>query len=423
MTPPSTPNASAAQPSTPVATSDTASSARGRNTAARPGGARTRRGRWVPWLGGVLLLAFIVFGFWPKPVPVEIGKVIQGPLRSSVSEEGRTRIRQRYVISSPVAGHLRRVPFKAGDPITTNQVVAVIDPITPPLLDARSRTLSEARRATAQAQLEKAKSAHFFARKDLERSETLHKDNALSAQALEQAQWKETAAARELAVAESALRQAEAELAVFTNASENGLGPVELRSPISGRVLRVIEESSRVLPLGAPIAELGDPSDLEAVIEVLSRDGTSLQAGMKAELEHWGGSSPLKARVRLVEPAAFTKVSALGVEEQRVNVIVDLLTPPAERGQLGDQFRVEGRVITWETDRALKLPSGALFRRGDQWAVFVMDNGVARTQIIQIGRQSGTEAQVLSGLQEGQEIVLYPSDRVQDGRRIKRISL
>lgn len=416
-------HSAAAQASTSGANSDTASSIRGGNHAGRPAAPRTRRGRWVPWVGTLLLLSFIVFGFWPKPVPVEVAKVIQGPLRTSVSEEGRTRIRQRYIISSPVAGHLRRVAFKVGDPINTNQVVAVIDPITPPLLDARSRTLSEARRATAQAQLEKAKSAHFFARKDLERSEMLHKDNALSAQALEQAQWKETAAARELAVAESSLRQAEAELAVFTNASDSGLGPVELRSPVSGRVLRVLEESSRVLSMGAPIAEVGDPSDLEAVIEVLSRDGTLLQAGMKAELEHWGGGTPLKARVRLVEPAAFTKVSALGVEEQRVNVIVDLLTPPAERGQLGDQFRVEGRVITWETDRALKLPAGALFRRGDQWAVFVMEGGVARTQIVQVGRQSGTEAQVLSGLQEGQEVVLYPSDRVQDGRRVKRISL
>ena len=394
-----------------------------RASSTRGGPARPRRGRWVPWLGSALLLALIVYGFWPKPAPVEAAKVVQGPLRSTVSEEGRTRIRQRYVLSSPVAGHLRRVPFKAGDPVFTNQVIAVIDPLTPPLLDARSRTLSEARRATALAQLEKAKSAHFFGKRDLERSETLHQSNALSAQALEQAQWKETAAARELAVAESALRQADAELAVFFTPVDGAPGPVEVRSPISGRVLRLVEESSRVVASGTPIAELGDPSDLEAVIEVLSRDATGIEVGMKTELEHWGGGIPLQGRVRLVEPAAFTKVSALGVEEQRVNVIVDVLTPAAQRGQLGDQFRVEGRVVIWETDRTLKAPAGAMFRRGEQWAVFVLDNGAARLRPIRVGRQSGTEAQILEGLREGEEIILYPSDRVQDGARVVRITL
>ena len=383
-----------------------------------------RAGRWIPWVGGALLIGLLVFGFWPQPVPVETASVSSGPLRVGISEEGRTRIRHRFTISSPVAGQLRRVSFKAGATITTNQVLVVIDPLTPPLLDARSRTLSEARRATALAQLEKAKSLHYFASRDLERSEKLQKDNALSTQALEQSQWKETSAARELATAESGLKQAEAELAVFhQSSSENAESPVEVRSSLSGSVLRVLEESSRVVASGTPVLEIGDPKDLEAVIEVLSRDGTQIHEGMKVELDHWGGAQPLRAVVRLVEPSAFTKVSALGVQEQRVNVIADLLTPQGERGNLGDQFRIEGRIITWEAEKVLKAPSGALFHRQDQWWVFVVESGTARLRQIKVGRQSGTETQVVDGLREGEVIVLYPSDRVKDSVRVKTITL
>ncbi|MBI1842842.1 MAG: efflux RND transporter periplasmic adaptor subunit [Verrucomicrobia bacterium] len=389
----------------------------------RNGRGRPRAGRWITWVGGALLIGLLVFGFWPQPTPVEATRVKSGPLRVTVSEEGRTRIRHRFTISSPVAGQLRRVPFKAGARIETNQVLAVIDPLTPPLLDARSRTLSEARRETALAQLEKAKSLRYFAARDLERSEKLHKDSALSAQALEQAQWKETAAAREVSTAESALRQAEAELAVFRQSGGPGESPVEVRSSISGSVLRVLEESSRVVVSGAPILEIGDPKDLEAVIEVLSRDGTQIQPNMKVELDHWGGPQPIRAIVRLVEPSAFTKVSALGVQEQRVNIIADLVTPLDERGNLGDQFRIEGRVITWESENVLKAPSGALFHRDDRWWVFVVESGTTQLRAVKVGRQSGPEAQILEGLREGEVIVMYPSDRVRDKGRVKIIAL
>ena len=242
-------------------------------------------------------------------------------------------------------------------------------------------------------------------------------------QDLEQAQWRETAAARELTAAESALREAEVELAEFSAASAGSRPPVELRAPICGRILRVFEESSRVVPSGTPLVEVGDPSDLEVVIEVLSRDGAAIQPGTPAELEQWGGGEPLQARVRLVEPAAFTKVSALGVEEQRVNVVADLLTPPAQRGNLGDNFRVEARIITWQAARALKAPAGALFRRGSAWSAFVIEGGRARLREVKTGRSSGTETEILEGLKDGEELILYPGDRVRAGHRVRRVKI
>jgi HlyD family secretion protein len=235
-------------------------------------------------------------------------------------------------------------------------------------------------------------------------------------------QSRESATARELAVAESSLKQAEAELREFSVTPGNAhsaLTPVEVRTPVTGRVLRVFEESARVVNAGTPLLELGNQAELEAVLEVLSRDGAGIAPGTKVELEHWGGAQPLQARVRLVEPAAFTKISALGVEEQRVNVVVDLLTPVAERQSLGDNFRVEGRIVVWEEPRALKVPSGVLFRRGREWAAFVLAGEHVELRAVQTGRTSGSETQVVSGLREGEEVILYPGDRLQNGQRVQ----
>jgi HlyD family secretion protein len=394
-----------------------------------PGAGRVRNARrprrWPPYAGVVLLAALLVAGFWPRPAPVETARVSTGPLRATVDEEGKTRIRQRFTVSAPVSGRLRRIELKAGAEVLAGQtVLAIIDPLPPALLDVRTRTLAEARRDTAAAQLAKARAAHTFATSELKRFEQLHAARTVSIQELEAAQWREAAAARELAAAGSALRQAEAELTEF------GLGlettnvlraPMEVRAPAGGRVLRVFEESARVVPSGQPLLEIGDPADLEVVIEVLSRDGAILGPGTPVELEQWGGPTPLAARVRLVEPAAFTKISALGVEEQRVNVIADLLAPPRQRAGLGDNFRVEARLIVWETNRTLKVASGALFRRGQEWAAFVVNGGRARLRSVKTARSSGTETQVLEGLQEGEEVVLYPGDRVRDGQRVKAV--
>src|SRR5437899_12773393 len=306
--------------------------------------------RWLPWLGAAVMVALIGLGLLPRPLPVETAHVMLGALRATVNEEGKTRIKQRYVVSAPVTGHLRRIPFKAGAEVEAGKsVLAVIDPVSPAMLDARNRALAEARRDTAAANLDRARQAERFAVNELKRNEKLHQDKTVSQQALEDAQWRETSATKDLAVAESALRQAETELQEFPasdGSATNGLrAPVEVTSPASGRVLHVLEESTRVVIAGTPLVEVGNPADLEAVIEVLSRDGAAIQLGAKVELEQWGGGAALEGRVRLVEPAAFLKISALGVEEQRVNVVVDLLTPYEQRRNLGDNFRVEARML------------------------------------------------------------------------------
>ncbi len=437
-----------------------------------------KRRRWLPWLGALVFVGALIFGLRPQPIPVEIGAVTEGPLRVTVNEEGRTRIRNRYTVFAPVAGQLRRITLKAGETVRAGEtVVAVLDPVPSSLLDRRTRALAEARRDAVAAQLAKAREAFRFANLDLQRSRKLHAEGSVSARELENAQWREAAAAQESNAAESALRLAEAELAEFggyspsteggprlslgnagspeTGVSKNGategapadpkesdtsppsqrigMGtgegsepsasrpPVEVRAPISGRVLRISEESARVVAPGTPLLQLGDSTDLEVVIEVLSRDGASILPGARVELHHWGGDSPLEAQVRLVEPSAFTKVSALGVEEQRVNVIADLVSPPDQRPGLGDRFRVEARIVVWETPETLKVPSGALFRRGDDWAAFTIQDGRTVLQKVRAGRRGGTEVQILDGLGAGEEIVLYPGDRIREGVRVRPV--
>lgn len=384
--------------------------------------------RWLPWLGAALLVALIVIGFIPRPFPVETTRVTRGKLRATVNEEGKTRIQQRYVVSAPVTGHLRRIPFKAGaEVIAGKTVVAVIDPVSPAMLDARNRALAEARRITAAATLDKAREAQRFAASELRRIEKLFAREVVSQQEKENAQWRETSTAKEFAAAESALREAETELKEFAlsdGSATNGVrAPVEAISPASGRVLHVFEESTRVVAAGTPLLDVGNPADLEAIIEVLSRDGAAIAPGAKVELEQWGGGEALEARVRWVEPAAFLKVSALGVEEQRVNVVVDFVTPYEQRRNLGDNFRVEARIVVWEADQALKVPAGALFRRGQNWAAFVLAGGRAELRRVAVGRSSGSEMQILDGLKDGEEVILYPGGRVKAGQRVKPVQI
>jgi HlyD family secretion protein len=403
------------------------------NSSAKPVSPPVRRNRavsrrWLPYGGGVVLVALIAVGLWPQPVRVETTSARVGRLRATVNEEGKTRVKQRYLVSAPVAGQLRRIPYKAGAEVRLGEtVVAVIDPLSPAMLDARSRALAQARRDTAAANLEKARSALAFATRELRRVEQLYVEQVVPIQELEVAQWRKVSAAKEQAAAESTLRQAEAELADFISLSHAtnapAQGPIEIRAPAHGRVLHVFEESSRVVPAGTSLVEIGDPTDLEVMIEVLSRDGAAITPGTLVELEYWGGDQPLQARVRLVEPAAFTKISALGVEEQRVWVIADLLTPWAQRPGLGDNFRVEARIIVWEAERVLQVPSAALFRHGEQWAVYAVTQGRARLLPVHVGRSNGQDTQLLDGLQENDEVILYPGDRVRDGQRLKRIEI
>jgi len=392
------------------------------------GNGKHRRRRWLPYVAALALIVLIIAGFWPKPVPVETAEVVVGTLRATVSEEGKTRIKQKYTVSSPMSGQLRRIAFKAGAEVTAQQtVLATIDPVLPNLLDARARASAEARRDTALANLERAKVSHHFAASELSRFEKLFESKTISVQEREAAQLRESSAAKDQTAAESALRETEAELQEIATGSPPSTNAVctttEIKAPATGRVLRVFEENARVISAGTPLLEIGDPADLEVVIEVLSRDGAIIPTDAKVEFEQWGGGVPMSGRVRVVEPAAFTKVSALGVEEQRVNVVADLLTPPEQRRNVGDSFRVEAKIIVWEAGDALKVPAGALFRQEEKWATFVIVNGRAQLREVKAGRSSGTEIQVLEGLQRGEQLILYPGSRVRSGQRVRPIKI
>jgi HlyD family secretion protein len=382
----------------------------------------TKPFRWLPYGAGLALLVALGFGLRPRPATVETARAVTGALRATVSEEGKTRIRQRYVVSSPVTGQLRRVPFKPGAEITPDSVVAVIQPMAASPLDARSRALAEARRSAATATLEKTIAVQKLAAGELKRVQAMFAAGTVSPQDVDSVQIRETNAARDVATAEGALRAAEAELAEAAPGDASSK-LIEVRAPVAGRVLHVFQESERPVTAGTPVLDVGDPADLEVVVELLSRDGAALSPGTRVELEQWGGPKPLDARVRLVEPAAFTKISALGVEEQRVNVVADIVTPLAERPTLGDNFRVEARVIVWEDPKVLKVPVSALFRHGSEWSAYVVRDGRAALVPVQAGRSSGTETQVLGGLKEGDEVILYPGDRVQDGMRVNPVKI
>ena len=381
--------------------------------------------RWLPTALAAGLAVLIFLGLRPSAIPVETARVASGALRATVSEEGKTRIRQRYVVAAPVSGQLRRIPFKPGAAVERGvTVVAVIDPLPASPLDERNRALAEARRDSTRIVLEKSRTSHELARKEMRRISQMFDSGTVSPQDMESAQMRETAAARDVAAAEGALRQVEAELAVA-----DGTGgaiapdPVEVKANASGRVLRVFQESARAVMQGTPLLEVGDPADLEVVVEMLSRDGAAISAGATVSLEQWGGPVPLEGKVRLVEPAAFTKISALGVEEQRVNVVVDITTPLEQRRSLGDNYRVEARVITWESASVLKVPTSGLFRSGQNWATYVVRDGKAKLVSVKAGRSSGVEIQISAGLNEGDEVILYPGDRVHDGQRVSPLKL
>lgn len=382
-----------------------------------------KKRRWPLYLILLVLVTLALLGLRPDPALVETARVAAGPLRATVSEEGKTRIKQRYVVSSPVSGQLRRIPFKPGAEVQANvTVVAVIDPLPASPLDERNRALAEARRDAARSLLEKSRTSQELARNELRRIDQMFAAKTVSPQDLESAQMRENAAARDVASAEGALRQAEAELLGYGPAQlnpETPRIPIEVKANATGRVLHVFQESARAVMQGTPLLEIGDPADLEVVVEMLSRDGAAIAPGASVILEQWGGPEPLQGRVRLVEPAAFTKISALGVEEQRVYVVVDITTPLEQRQSLGDNFRVEARVVTWESDHVLKLPSSGLFRQGQDWAAFVVRSGKAALVPVKVGRSSGAELQVVDGLKEGDEVILYPGDRIKDGQRVK----
>jgi HlyD family secretion protein len=391
--------------------------------------------RRLPLFGGLLLVALIVVGLWPRPAPVESAMVSRGPLVVTVDEEGMTRVKNRYVISAPVAGQLRRIDWKAGAPIEAGKtVLAVLESAGADFLDARGQAQAEARvhgaeaaREGAAAQRERAAVAAKLAAAEFERTRQLRGQRVASAQEFDAAQMRAETTAQDARAAEFALKVADFELQqarALLIRGQPGTGevpPLVITSPVDGKILRVLQESARVVPAGFPLMELGDLTDLEVRIEVLSRDGVAIHPGARVLLEQWGGAEPLVARVRLVEPSAFTKISALGVEEQRVYVVADFTDPIEKRPTLGDNFRVEARIVTWENPNALRAPAGALFQRGGAWQTFVIESGHARLRVVKTGRSNGVLTEILEGLHEGERLVVYPGDKVTDGTRVKSL--
>jgi HlyD family secretion protein len=392
--------------------------------------------RKIGWLvvGGIVL-AFLAYAFRPLPVEVDTATVMRGPLLVTVNAEGKTRIRERYVVSSPLAGQLLRIRHRPGDPVAVGEtVLAVIEPSDPGLLDARAKGEIEAKvKATqaakqqADAGLNRAKSAHQLALAQYQRVKDLRDRGIASAEEYDVVVARERVAADEIRASEFAVRVAEfeheqakaARIRIQPRVSaETELDRFEIRSPVGGLILRVFQESEAVVPTGAKLLELGDLRDLEMEIDVLSTDAVKIRPGAQVIVDHWGGPEPLVGRVRVVEPSGFLKVSALGVEEQRVNVIADFTDPLEKRRPLGDAYRVEARIVISDSD-ALKVAAGALFRRGTQWSCFVVRDRRSRLQAVTVGRTNGLETEIIDGLTEGDIVIVHPGDRVEDNARVK----
>ena len=390
-------------------------------------------------VGGVLVLAVVgafVYALMPQPVLVDTAVIEKGPLTVTVDEEGETRIREIYVVSAPIDGKVLRSPREVGDVVMKDKsLLAIIEPGDPSFLDVRARRELEASVAAAVAavrrsetEIIRAESELRFAESDLKRAESLAERGTVSQRTLEKAKL-------DVEVRKSALSESHANLELRKQELESAkarlIGPehtsqkpkdgsccVEVRAPVDGRVLQIDKESEQVVKAGEPLLRIGDPKDLEIVVDLLSTDAVKVKTGADAVVEGWGGSAPLTARVRRIDPAGFTKVSALGIEEQRVNTILDLTVPKDKLPGLGHDFRVFVRITVWDSDAALKIPLSALFRHGQDWAVFRVRDGIARITPVKIGQRNTRDAEVLEGLEPGSRVILHPSDRVEDGTEV-----
>jgi HlyD family secretion protein len=422
------------------------------------------------FLAAAAVLGTIVYGLLPAPVEADLAKVTRGLIRETVDQDGKTRIRERYTVSAPLAGRLLRITLDPGDEVVAGKtILASIEPRDPELLDARAVLQAEANVRAAESKLkrttpmlEEAIAAQEFAESELTRIRNARQstsgavtesqvDSALMEYRMRSALVRSARHAEEIARfeldqaraallrsrpqagdqnADGPASDAEADDAPTTtapspasampgaNGENGGSYHFTIPSPINGRVLRVLQESGGVVTPGTNLLEVGDPSDLEVEIDVLSREAVKIKADAPVLLEHWGGADVLHGQVRLVEPSAFTKISTLGVEEQRVNVIVDLVDPPQQREALGDGFRVEARIVVAEAADVLKVPTSALYRVSDKWAVFHVKDGVAHETIVTLGLQNGLEAEVREGLAEGDLVVTHPGDNITDGVKV-----
>lgn len=392
--------------------------------------------RWLFW--GVLLVllgAGLGYAFWPRPIAVDIATATRGPLIVTAGDEGETRVKQAYTVSAPITGHLQRVQHEVGDKVVAGKTeLARIEPVEPAFLDVRTRAQAEAAvRAAeaalsyARAELRRQRAELDFAKTEYQRARELYQRKVGSKRALDDAERTlktrradvETARAN-VKVKTFELERAKLQLLPPGEKTRKALGPcgcVPVVSPVSGRILQIFHKSAGVVTAGEKLIEVGDPHDLEIAVDFLSADAVSIRTGQRVIIEGWGGDRPLAGRVQRVEPRGWTKVSALGVEEQRVNVIIDF-APPGPPPELGHGFRVDVRVVVWEAKDVLRAPLSALFRVGSRWAVFAVEDGRARRRFVTVGRRTQREAQILSGLAAGDRVVVYPSDRVTAGVRV-----
>jgi HlyD family secretion protein len=376
-------------------------------------------------VGGLLAAAL-----WPSTVPVDVSTVSRGPLIVTVDEEGRTRVRDRYVVSAPLTGRVLRIELDPGDRVKRGQLVASMRAEAPPLLDARSRAEAQAAVDSARAAIGRARAEEARARadlaqlqRDLARAKDLSEAQLVAKQDLEAREAAVRAATESVNAAVFAVRAANSEL----QRAQSRVDPapadtgrvITVSSPTTGVVLKRQRESESFVPAGEPLMEIGDPAQLEIVADLLSTDAVRVTPGARTIVDQWGGQKTLEAKVRRIEPAGFTKVSALGVEEQRVNVVLDFIDPAAAWAALGDAYRVEVRIVTWEGADVVKVPTGALFRIGSDWAVYVVENARARRMVVKLGHQTGQEAEVTSGISPGMQVVLHPGDTLTDGARVR----
>jgi HlyD family secretion protein len=391
--------------------------------------------RLVLWsVLGLLVVSGLFFSFRPASVPVDLMEVGAGPLMVTLGDEGETRVRDVFVLSAPVAGQLRRIELDAGDAVTAGEtMVAGIEPADSSFLDPRSEQqaraavrASESAEQAAEAQVEEAEAELEFAAAEVVRMRDLFADGTVSARDLDAAERANKAARAAFAAANATLQvrrfeleRARAQLVSPTAREQNDdCECLELVAPVTGQVLRVLRKSAGVVAAAEPLLEIGDPQDLEIVADLLSTDAVRAAPGQRVLIEDWGGPQPLEGIVRRVEPFGFTKVSALGIEEQRVNVIIDITSAPDAWARLGHGYQVEVRVVLWAGDDVVSVPLTSLFRDGEQWAVFVAADGNAELRHVELGQRNGIAAEIVAGLNAGEQVILHPSDRVVDGVRI-----
>ena len=376
---------------------------------------------------GVVVSGILAAALWPEAVEVSTATAARAPMQVTIDEDGETRVRERFVVSAPVAGRLQRIELDPGDAVVARStVLARIAPAAAPLLDARNRSelvtaVEAARAALGQAQAERMRAVTMLTRlrTALRRQRELAMAGAIAADALDQAEAETGAAEEAMRAAEFAVARGEQEVRLARARLQQpgpGAGAVNVIAPVDGIVLRIRRESESVVPTGEPLVEIGDPTRLEVVADLLSTDAVRVAPGALVLLEQWGGAHPIAGRVRRVEPSGFLKLSALGVEEQRVNVIIDL--DRAHAGALGDGYRVEVRIVVWRSDDVLQVPAGSIFRRGEGWAAFIVDGNRARLRDVRIGQRNATDVQILEGLEAGRTVVLHPPDTLDDGARV-----